>query len=142
MKRMTLLALLVFSSQTAFSDAKAEIKYRKSVMGVVGGHMQAMGTILKGQVHLNDLEFHAKGMANISSIVPKVFPVGSGKGKTEALPAIWEDKAEFKIAMDKFVTAAEDMASASGSGDMGEIGPAIKALGGSCKGCHDSFKEE
>jgi len=142
MKRITLLALLIFSSQAAFSDAKTEIKYRQSVMGVVGGHMQAMGTILKGQVHMDDLEFHAKGMANVSSIVPKTFPEGSGKGKTEALPEIWEDKAEFKAAMDKFVAAAEGMASASGSGDMAVIGPAIKALGGSCKGCHDNFKEE
>lgn len=142
MKRMTLLALLIFSSQAAFSDAKSEIKYRQGVMAVVGGHMKSMGTILKGQVHMEDLQFHAKALVNVSSIVPNIFPEGSGDGKTEALPAIWEDKAEFKSALDKFVSAAEGMAKASESGDMMVIGPAIKELGGSCKGCHDDFKEE
>jgi len=142
MKRMALLTLLIFSTQIAFSDAKSEIKYRQGVMSVVGGHMQSMGTILKGQVHMEDLVFHAKAMVSVSHIVPNVFPEGSGKGKTEALTAIWEDKAGFKVAMDKFVDAAEGMATASESGEMRLIGPAIQKLGGSCKGCHDDFKEE
>ena len=32
------------------------------------------------------------------------------------------------------------MAEAADSGEMSAIGPAIKKLGGSCKGCHDNFR--
>lgn len=142
LKSAILLFLLISISQSAFSDASAEIKYRQGVMGVVGGHMKSMGTILKGQVHMEDLQFHAKAMARIADIVPTVFPEGSGKGKTEALPAIWEDKTGFKTALDKFIVATQEMAKASESGEMSVIGPAIQNLGGSCKGCHDNFKEE
>jgi cytochrome c556 len=76
----------------------------------------------------------------MSTIVPKVFPEGSGDGKTGALPAIWEKPAEFKIVLNKFVVAANEMAEAADSGEMSAIGPAIKKLGGSCKGCHDNFR--
>jgi len=44
--------------------------------------------------------------------------------------------------MDRFIEAAEGMASAAGTENMSEIGPAIQTLGGSCKGCHDDFKAE
>ena len=44
--------------------------------------------------------------------------------------------------MDRFIDAAEGMALAAGTEDMSEIGPAIRVLGGSCKGCHDDFKAE
>ena len=129
-------------SQWVQADAKSEILYRQGVMSVVGGHMKSMATSLKGGIHMDEFAVHAHGMANISKIVPNVFPEGSGDGKTEALAEIWENKAEFKAAMDKFLEAADGMAVAADTGEMASIGPAIKALGGSCKGCHDDFKQE
>ncbi|MFT7687525.1 MAG: cytochrome c556 [Candidatus Azotimanducaceae bacterium] len=140
MKKIILLS--VFFTQFAFADAASEIKYRQGVMKVVGGHMQSIVTILKGGIHGPDLKYHTLAMANIAAIVPAVFPEGSGEGKTEALAAIWEDKKAFAASVDKFVKAADGIALAGASGDMSAIGPAIKALGGSCKGCHDDYKEE
>jgi cytochrome c556 len=142
MRKLVFGIFVVFFSQWLFADAAGEIKYRQGVMKVVGGHMASMGAVLRGRVHMSNLQMHAQGMADIAKIVPEVFPAGSGDGKTEALPAIWEKPDEFKAGLDKFVKAANEMAVAAGSGDMQAIGPAIKALGGSCKGCHDDFKEE
>jgi cytochrome c556 len=42
--------------------------------------------------------------------------------------------------MDQFVAAANQMAVAAESGDMGQVGPAMQALGKSCKGCHDDYR--
>ena len=81
-------------------------------------------------------------MRAVSLLVPQVFPAGSGEGKTEALAAIWDEPAEFKIAMDRYVNAAAGMADAVASQDMGQVGPAIQALGKSCKGCHDDYKSD
>ncbi|MEY2942910.1 MAG: hypothetical protein RLY97_924 [Pseudomonadota bacterium] len=71
------------------------------------------------------------------------FPKGSGAEagvKTEALPAIWEKPTDFKAASDKLVAAAAGLKAAAASGDMANVKAAIPALGGACKGCHDSFK--
>lgn len=140
--RLSLCFSLILSSQFSFADAEADINYRKAVMKVVGGHMGGMAGILRGGVHADELAFHAKGMANVSAIVPGVFPAGSGEGKTDALPVIWEDEAGFKAAMDKFVTAAAAIGKAADTGDNGAIAGKLKALGGSCKNCHDNYKAD
>lgn len=133
---------LMLSAQLSFADAEADIKYRKAVMKVVGGHMSGMGTILRDGVYADDLAYHARGMANVAALVPSVFPAGSGEGKTDALPAIWEDEAAFKVAMDKFLIAAKATGMAADTGDNGAIAGTLKALGGSCKGCHDDYQAD
>lgn len=133
---------MLVTAQAAYSDAEADINYRKSVMRVVGGHMLGMGTILKGRIHADDLSYHARGMANVAKLAPKVFPEGSGEGKTAAMPEIWQDRDEFDSIMDDFVKAANQIADAAEAGDMSQVGPAMKALGGSCKACHDKFKAD
>ena len=135
------LACLGFG-QFALADGKVEAQYRKSVMKSIGGHMSSMATILKNQVHMEDLVMHARGLAGLADIAPKVFPEGSNIEKSKALPAIWENPVEFSKAMDRLKEAAGGMASAAGTENMSEIGPAIQTLGGSCKGCHDDFKAE
>ena len=124
------------------ADGEVEANYRQSVMKSIGGHMSSMGTILKNQVHMGDLVLHADGMAALAGVAPDVFPAGSGGDKTKALPAVWENPGEFTEAMNRFVEAADAMATAAESGEMSLIGPAIQELGGSCKGCHDDFKAE
>jgi len=129
-------------SQFAMADGQAEINYRQGIMLSIGGHMKDIVSILKGGVHQQDLRFHAHAMADLAKIVPGVFPAGSGEGKTDALPAIWKKPDQFKQAVQKFVDAANGIASAADSGSPAQIGPAIKALGDACKNCHDDFREE
>lgn len=139
------LMLAILLSPSLFAAEKPEAQYREKVMEAVGGHMGAMATILKKRVHMDELDFHAQAIANLATIVPGTFPEGSGGGKSEAKAEIWSKPEDFKQAMDKFVDAAKGMAAATTAmkgGDASGIGPGIKALGGSCKGCHDDFKEE
>jgi cytochrome c556 len=85
--------------------------------------------------------------ATINGFAPKVeswFPAGSGPAdgiKTEALQAIWEKPAEFKAEIDKFVAEAAKFQALAQAGDVAAIGEGMKALGGSCKSCHDKFRE-
>jgi cytochrome c556 len=130
------------SASLSNADGEVEATYRQSVMKSIGGHMSSMGTILKNQVHMGDLALHADGMAALAEIAPEVFPEGSGIEKSKALPSVWENPGEFAEAMNRFVEAADAMATAAKSGEMSLIGPAIQGLGGSCKGCHDDFKAE
>ena len=142
MKSIVVIIVGMLMSSAAVADGEAEYKYREGVMKTVGGHMSSLAGILRGNVHMDDLKFHANGIAGLANIVPNVFPKGSGTSKSEALPAIWSNADEFKMAMDKFVKAANGIAKAADSGEMSQIGPAMKSLGQSCKGCHDDFREE
>lgn len=142
MLRIVLAALIFIQAPLVFADPEGEVNYRKGVFRIVGGHMSAMGAIMRQGVYTDDLAYHANGMKQIAAIAPTVFPESSKEGKTDALPGIWEEPDAFKERMDKFVSAANGIAAAVESGDRREIGGAMQALGGSCKGCHDNYKAD
>lgn len=142
MIRIKALILGLLMTPLTFADGQAEYDYRHSVMEAIGGHMTAMVTIIRKGVHQDELALHARGIAALAEISPGIFPEGSMTEKSESLPAVWENRAEFDAAMDKFVEASKVMAAAAESGDMSQIGPAIQGLGGACKGCHDDFREQ
>lgn len=142
MRVILAIGILLLAVQSVYADAEGEIKYRQGVMSSVGGHMSAMAAILRNQVHLEDLKLHANAMADLADVAPNVFPEGSGDGKTDALPEIWQQPEDFQQRMDDFVEAARAMAAAAETGEMNKIGPAIDSLGKSCKGCHDNYREE
>ena len=127
----------------ALADEAGEIKYRQAVMKSIGGHMGAIVGILKGQTgNKANLAAHGRGMADMAGITGSIFPAGSDFGETEALPAVWEKPDEFAKAVSMFQTAAKEMETASASGDMDAVGAALGKLGGSCKNCHENFREK
>lgn len=126
---------------TAVHATEGEVEYRQHTMAAVGGHMQAIADILRGKVaHVGHLPTHANAMADLAAIAPTLFPPGSDGG--DALPAVWEDAADFKAKLDAFKAAADGFKAAAASGDMAATGAALRDLGQSCKGCHDSYRAE
>ena len=148
MKKITtslavVLCSLLTTATVQAADNKAVIKHRQGVMEAIGGHFTAAYSSMGGMPAFNGNQvFHAESVARLAKIAVDVFPAGSGDGKTKAKSDVWDQPEDFKKAMDKFVTAADEFASASKSGDMAAYGAATKALGGSCKGCHDDFKDK
>lgn len=139
----TALLAISFTAPAAFADEEGEIKYRKSVMTSVRGHMGAIVGILKqSTVNSANLQVHTDGLAALSIISGTGFPEGSDFGETTALPVIWEKPTEFAKAMKQFQDAAAGMAVAGKSGDMAQVGAALKPLGESCKNCHENFREK
>lgn len=66
-----------------------------------------------------------------------LFPEGSGGGDSRAKPEIWSDRAGFDQAMKDAQAAATAMAAVT---EEAAFVPAMKTLGGSCKGCHDKYR--
>lgn len=111
----------------------------------IGDAMKAIGDQLKeGAPDVTKIQ---AASAVINGFAPKVeswFPAGSGPDdgiKTDALQAIWQKPDEFKQATAKFVEASGAFDAAAKSGDVAAMGAAMKGLGGSCKDCHDKFRE-
>ena len=134
---------VTLASPQAFADDAGEIKYRKSAMKSVGGHMGAIVGILKQQtVNKENLQVHADGMVALANITGSLFPKGSDFGETTVLPIVWEKPTEFAAAIKQFQDASAGMSVAAKSGDMAMVGAALGTLGKSCKNCHENFREK
>jgi cytochrome c556 len=127
------------SAETTPQDA---VDYRDAVMTSLKGHIGAASMHVRGLVEGPEfLVKHAQGLANGASEVDRLFPAGSDVEDSEALPVIWEEPEEFSAAIEKLVSTTNAFVEAAKSGDQDRIGQAFRDVGGSCKGCHDKFRE-
>ena len=70
------------------------------------------------------------------------FPEGSTQSPSEALPAIWKNFEDFKARAAANANAAGDLANLARSGaDTSALTNGFKALGKTCKDCHNDYKE-
>jgi cytochrome c556 len=139
-----LLITLSFSGPAgAETTAENSIKYREAVMETMAGHIGAFSLIAFGMVeHQEFLQSHADALADGGAQLKLLFPEGSGGDDTDALPAIWENPEEFNAAVAKAEKATAELPDAAASGDRKAIIAAFKAVGESCKGCHEKYREE
>jgi cytochrome c556 len=61
--------------------------------------------------------------------------------ETRALDAVWADKADFDTKAAALVEAANATAAAAATGDQTATMAALGAMGQSCGGCHDTYRE-
>lgn len=94
---------------------------------------------LKGDI--KELDKPAAAIARWMKQYPTLFPPGSDKGETKALPAIWTDPAGFKQAADNLVAAANKLAMLAKADDTAAFPAQVKAVGEACVACHKKFKE-
>jgi cytochrome c556 len=86
-----------------------------------------------------------KIMTTLATALPTWFPRGSGveaRPKSEAKANIWTDAAGFTAAASAAQLQVSKLNQAALSGDMGAVRAQIRATGGSCKGCHDKYRQE
>jgi cytochrome c556 len=73
------------------------------------------------------------------------FPAGTGPNpawKTAAKPEIWAQAAAFRTAQDNFGRAADAFQRAAMGGNADAMRTSARALGATCKACHDRFKAQ
>lgn len=140
---LALAAGLALASVATVSVAQNDpIKEREELMEGIGDAAKVVGPMLQGKAPF-DAAKAGEAFTLISKNAaefPNHFPEGSDKGKTEALPAIWENKADFEARAKKL---SEDAAAAAAAAATGE--DAFKAAGGqafsNCKGCHEKYRK-
>lgn len=72
--------------------------------------------------------------------VPSLFPAGSQQGKTDALPVIWERKADFDARAAKLEQDAK--AAQAGITDQASLQGAVQRVGQNCGGCHETYRRK
>ena len=138
-------ALIVIgvSAGHAADEAENIIKYRQNVMKSIGGHIANIAAVAKGQVtYIENVSAHARALADMTKLVAPLFPEGTDTGKTNALPAIWTDRAKFDAALKANQAAAAAMVDAAATNDLATIQAALGKLGKSCGGCHKPFRKK
>ncbi len=83
---------------------------------------------------------HATTIADWARVMPDYFPENSDSGDTKARANIWMDFDGFKSRASANEQAALALISTAKTGDVSAAIGALKALGGTCKSCHNNFR--
>lgn len=150
MKRMTLLAVLVATSgataaHAQFAKPEDAVKYRKNSLFVMSQHFGRIGAMAQGKVPFNATV--AQENADTVAMLAKLPWAAFGEGtdmvpETKAKAAIWDQPAKFKEAADKLQKEAENLRVATKTGNLDAVKKAFSATAGTCKACHDQFKDK
>jgi cytochrome c556 len=139
-----LAAILAAGSVAAATSPADTIKARQENYKAIGKAFKAVRDELKNPTpSIAVMQASGKTLDDLAPKLPSWFPAGTGPEagvKTEALPVIWTKGDDFKAAAAKFASAAHAFNVAAQSGNIDAVKAAVPALGGSCKGCHDTFK--
>jgi cytochrome c556 len=141
--RLTVLtgAIILACIGASFADDDP-IKARQKLMDANGDTSKPLVPILKGQApfDLATAQTALKAYIATAENAPALFPPGSDKGKTHALPAIWQNKSDFEARFAKLsVYAKAAMASVKDAATFkAGFGPIFK----DCGGCHELYREK
>jgi cytochrome c556 len=128
--------LILGTSLVARADAFQD---RHMAMETVNDAMKSLGAIAKKQAPFDAavVKASAKTIADKLKEASTLFPAGSGGGESLAKPEVWTDAAGFEKTMKDAQAAAVALQSVA---DEAAFRPALGALGGSCKACHDKYR--
>lgn len=141
----TLAAATVAPMAANAMDAEAAVKYRQEVMKAIGGHLNNVVMILKGEVPYSDqLLPSAQMLAGTADLALLPFEENTADSgvKTTATADIWNDWDKFSGGIKAMQERTDTLVAAVESGDKGAIGEALKGVGGTCKNCHDNFRNK
>ncbi len=149
MKRFFSMALAsVAAASAAFAAVNASVNERREHLSAIGKAVKEPVKMFKGDApfDLAAVQAALKTIKEKAVLLPKLFPDDSKEGednegdKTEALAAIWENKADFEGRFKKLGDAAT--AAETAMTDEASFKAGFKELMGNCSGCHKKYREE
>lgn len=89
--------------------------------------------------------YPAAALGKWANALPRMFPSGTGKGETsaitQALPAIWRDRAGFDRAAANYAAATARLAALATANDTAGFTKQLEEVNQACAFCHARFKE-
>ena len=150
MLRPFLIACLVAFPALAQEDEEnlpIAVQAREGHMKAYALHLGALGGMAKGDIAY-DAEMasaHAGELAALAGLAQTGYwQEGTSSDELEgsrALPAIWEDMADFDAKKEALHQAAMQLETAAGEGQE-QLQAAFGAVGGACGACHKAYRAE
>jgi cytochrome c556 len=102
--------------------------------------MRAIKAVIDAKGDLKEIGPHAAKLKELELAFDKMFPAGSDKGETKALPTVWSDTPGFVQGSKDANAAYDKLAMAAGSGDMAATAAAFADVGKACGACHTKYR--
>ena len=154
--RISLLSLLTaalllpggLANGASSEEERAErmIEMRQSALHLLGFYMGPLGAMARGRAPM-DAAVVSHNAAQIAVLAPMLedtfkFDTSAYDLETEALDKIWDNWDDFAAKAQATGEKAALLAVAASSGDENALKAAIGAVGKTCGGCHDVYREE
>lgn len=125
-----------------FAKPEDAIKYRQSALTVMGTHFGRIGAMASGKAPFDAAAAQQSAeIATAMSTLPwQGFGAGTEGGK--AKKEIWKETAKFKEYSDDMGKKMLALNAAAKTGNLDTIKTAFGATGGSCKTCHDAYRDK
>jgi cytochrome c556 len=150
MKRSGLAAVVALvlglAAGAVFAQQKPEVmvKQRQSVMTLQGKYFGPMAGMAQGKIPYNAdvVKRNSAFLDNLSRMAWDGFDPSTKDVKSATLPAAYEQQAKFKEAASRLENEAHKLYEVAQSGDEAAVKAQIGAVGKSCGGCHESFRQK
>ena len=116
------------------------IKQRQDNRKETAATMRSIKGVIDAKGDVKAVVTSAAKLKELEAAFVKLFPAGSDKGETKALPTVWSDMPGFMAASKNVDAAYDKLAVAAGSGDLAAVTAAFGDTGKACGACHDKFR--
>jgi len=141
MLRIAFAAAIAACTATVVLAQTDVIAQRRDLMKANGAATKDPGAMLKGETafDLTKVQASLAKYQEVASKMPNLYPDNSKTGgDTTAAPKIWDDKAGFKAAFDKF--AADAKAAATAIKDEASFKANFPNVLKNCGSCHETYR--
>lgn len=133
-------------AQNAFAQVKPEIlvKQRQAVMTLQGKYFGPLAAVAQGKAPYNaaTVRRNAGFLDNLSRMAWDGFDPGTRNEKSRALAAVYDNNAKFREAASRLENETSKLVALSNGGDEAAVKAQIGAVGKTCGGCHDDFRQK
>lgn len=140
-RTLSVAALLAVGATLAYAQGAANaIAQRKETMKAQAAATKDPGAMMKGEMpfDLAKVKASLKTLQQTAAKAKGLFPDDSKTGDTNALPVVWEKKAEFLARFDKL--AADAKAADAAIKDEATFKTEFPKVTANCGGCHKDYR--
>ena len=135
--------MVALPAAAQFQKPEDAVKYRKSAFQVMGTHFGRIGAMVNGRVPFDAAASaaNAEVVAFVSKLPYAGFvdgTAGTEKGAPKA--NVWTERAKFDDLAKKMQDEVAKLAVTAKSGNADQLKSAFGAAAGTCKSCHDDYR--
>lgn len=141
-----LVALVAGGGTYAFAQAAPQqvVTERRDGLKAMAAHMEAMAAMARSGgdprpavVRIEEME---RFFSTFSTRFPEATAMNSPGIDSKALPAIWQNRADFDRLPGNVMARLATLKQAAAAGDASAFAPALQATGASCGECHRPYR--
>ena len=128
-----------------FQKPEDAVKYRKAGMTLIGAHFSRIGAMTQGKVPFDAAEAAANAeiITRLTSLPFAGFVDGtSGTEKGTPKANVWTERVKFDAGAKKMQEEVAKLATVAKTANLEQLKTAFSAAAGTCKSCHDDFRNQ